>query len=397
MEPIFTAQETFAPNYFRDADLAMLDAIGWDYPPENTACDQALELTCGVRHFDNSLAGGAPDPPLGCGTGGNQDGAVWFYFVATSTSARLSTCDSAAQDSTIAVYEGPCGTLLEIACSEDDRCGSPGLSTVCLNELTIGQTYYVQLAARTSNDRGIYSLALECSCDAACADVCCSQAEPPATENGSLDRSRFISLVPGNPGRLTAIRVTLGSLYDPLPPNPGGPGADLSPFEGQTRWVGPPQTFTDNTIPPTQFRAALLQCDPYFADWSSEPIVFITGREIVPSSVYEAQTVDQRCMSAGVGEAGFSEALVLSTARWGDVTPPFQDPMAVNASQPNILDVAAVVDKVKVLPQAPPRVRVQLQPEIPAIGSTVNVIDVAMCVDAIRGKPYPFAGPQPCP
>ena len=397
MDPVFTVLETYHPDYLREGDLAMLDAIGWDYPPANTACEQASELSCGVRHLDNELAGGATDPPFSCGTGGAHDGSVWFSFTATSTFARLSTCSSSAQDSTIAVYEGVCGGLVEIACGEDGGCASAGLPAICLTDLVIGQTYYVQIAARTPADRGIYSLDLECSCAPACADTCCEPTDAADDDGEPLDNSRYIAFVSANPGRQTAVRVTFLSLYEPQPPNTPGPKPDFSAFNGQVRWVGPPQDFQESDAIPFTFRASTLQCEPYFQDWGAEELVYITGPEIVPSSVYQLQFVDEHCLAAQVGEDGFSTPLLVQTARWADAALPVQDPEAPSPNQPNILDVSALVDKLKGIVTAPPRVRAQLQPDAPEPASPMNILDVATGVDALKGFPYPFSGPSPCP
>ncbi len=170
MDPAFGSGETFYPNFLRSGDVDMFDAIGWDYPATNSGCDEALPLKCNsIRPFDNTAAGSAPDPAFSCGVGGAHAGAVWFSFVATSTSAGVSTCGSSMQDSTLAVYSGICGALIPIACSEDNACdGSPGLASVCLTGLNIGETYYVQAASKSAADRGLYTLRLDCSCFGAC-------------------------------------------------------------------------------------------------------------------------------------------------------------------------------------------------------------------------------------
>lgn len=137
-------------------------------------CDDAREVSCnGSVIVDNTFATDrTTDPGFSCHLGGpgqNGVGSVWAKFVATSSTARLRTCDSQppADDSIIGVYSGECGDLTEIACNDDTTgCASTGLnSDVCVSGLTIGQTYYVQLASWTEADRGQYELELICPAD----------------------------------------------------------------------------------------------------------------------------------------------------------------------------------------------------------------------------------------
>lgn len=169
MEPLLLTQETLYPEYYRGPDLALLDAIGWDNPLKNTACADPISIKCNAfRSLSNTVLGGSPNPPYSCGSGNAHTGSLWFSFVADATSANVSTCGSTAQDSTIAVYGGTCGSLVELACSEDGGCPAGGLSSVCATGLTIGQTYLVQISARTPAHRGDYLLQIDCSCKGGC-------------------------------------------------------------------------------------------------------------------------------------------------------------------------------------------------------------------------------------
>jgi hypothetical protein len=170
MDPAHSPGETLYPNLYRKGDHDMLDALGWDYPPEHTSCEQAWELTCnGRKSFDDSDVSNPPSPPYTCGNGASHDGTLWYRFTATATSASVSTCGSVAQDSTFAVYTGTCGSLVEIACSEDGGCSrASGLSTLCVSGLTIGDSYYIQMSARTAATRGLYVLEIGCTCTGSC-------------------------------------------------------------------------------------------------------------------------------------------------------------------------------------------------------------------------------------
>ncbi len=105
------------------------------------------------------------DPGYSChnaGSGTQAYGSVWVNFVAVSPTAQLITCNSQApaDDSLLGVFTGNCGNLNEIGCSDDvATCmASDYGSVICLQNLTVGQTYVVQLGAWTQADRGPYVL-----------------------------------------------------------------------------------------------------------------------------------------------------------------------------------------------------------------------------------------------
>lgn len=170
MDPSLSATETFYPDFFRVGDSAMFDAIGWDFPPENTSCEQAIPLKCGsIDSFDTSTNVQAPSPSYSCGSGSAHQGTMWFSFVASSASTQISTCGSDGTDTTLAVYSGDCGELVEVGCAEDGGCSTkPGLSVICLNGLLIGETYHVQVSSRTPADQRTYLIQLDCECPGAC-------------------------------------------------------------------------------------------------------------------------------------------------------------------------------------------------------------------------------------
>jgi hypothetical protein len=148
--------------------------------PENERCDQALHVKANSSTAIGTLYARwfASEPGFSCHgrePGARGTGTVWFQFEATHISARLHTCDSTppADDSILAVYrvgdsstpETACATLEEIACSDDEpRCGAGANSDLCAAGLVPGDTYYVQLAARTADDRGVYRLDIESPC-----------------------------------------------------------------------------------------------------------------------------------------------------------------------------------------------------------------------------------------
>jgi hypothetical protein len=169
MDPTFASGQTFYPNFLRSPDLNMFDAIGWDFPHPNQRCSQASEIACNSTvHFDNLPLVDPPSPLFSCRNGTSHVGTLWFAFTATHDSARISTCDSQAADPTFAVYESGCDSLVEIACGEDGGCPGSTTASLCVQGLTPGNTYYIQVAARNLASRGIIELDIQCSCDGAC-------------------------------------------------------------------------------------------------------------------------------------------------------------------------------------------------------------------------------------
>ena len=392
MEPNFCRGATFEPDYLQPPDLAILDAIGWDTPPANTSCQQADTLACGgTRWFDNSPISASPSPAPTCASGGVNDGTLWFSFIATATSARLSTCQSTAVNPTIAVFEGACGALTEIACSQDSSCAGPGTQAeVCLTDLGVGQTYYVQFSSGTAGDRGQYAIELHCGCDPTCAETCCVPLSAPLAATDQIDMGRYIAFAPGVVPDRAAVRLTLTSLQHPVPPNLGSyPPPDYSSLEGKVRWLGPVEDFVDTPALGTFFRASRTQCDPYIANWDNEAIVYVTGPEVVPSSVYQIEFVSESCIEAFGVSAGPFDQLSVTTSRWADVAPPYQDSIS-GALQPNVFDITAIVDQVKGSPSALGRPQTQLTPLSIDPNHVPSVIDITSVVDGVKGRAFPF-------
>jgi hypothetical protein len=218
---------------------------------------------------------------------------------------------------------------------------------------------------------------------------------PPVTGTGS-----------GNP---TAIRITLLDLQNPVPPNAACcPPPNFSAFESATctaageqegcaRWVGRPQTFLESgdSVALGSFHGARLQCSPFYHDWSREGLIQVTGAEIVPSSRYEVQVFAASCKGNEDFCTAVSNPVSIVTRRSGDITPRFNPPDP--STQPDALDVNALVNKFKNLPGAPIKAIAQLQPNLPELNADINALDISAAVDAFKGFAYPFGGPCPCP
>jgi hypothetical protein len=246
------------------------------------------------------------------------------------------------------------------------------------------------LSAGTPCDTGDW-----CSVNAQCdgAGRCITQ-----DDNGSAClKNRYITLSTAGLAGTSALRVTLSSLHRPDPPNVAAPGPDLSGLEGEVFYVGPPADYQETESPPTSFRGAILQCAPYYQDWSTEGPLHITGAAIVPSSTYLVEALPSTCMGTEDECTYVTARYTLATSRWGDVVTPFQAPYPTEVTQPDIRDVNAVVRRFNGIVTAPIKARSQLQGNDPNPSSPISIVDVANTVDGFKSFPYPYSGPSPCP
>ncbi len=198
---------------------------------------------------------------------------------------------------------------------------------------------------------------------------------PPIAAVGSSlwPKNRYISFQPTNVGAWVAFRVTKTTV-------PVG-----------TCWVSAPNS------------SGRAQCvnNPVFRVWS-EPVLHVGDCEIVPASTYQ--------IAAASSSLTFSTSLTVMTAPiptvngklWGDVAG------AMNASgwtppdrMTNLHDVLAVVSFINSAPPTLSFEAVNLQSQSsndPCLNSYVNVADVLIIVEAVRGTPFPFGvNPVNCP
>ncbi|MEJ5052603.1 T9SS type A sorting domain-containing protein [Chryseobacterium culicis] len=125
--------------------------IGTDsaLPPLNDECDNAIVLTvnpdlnCSVVTMGQT-AGATASGGAGVPCTGNPDDDVWFKFVATSTSHRISLINIVPTGAFYAdslinfqVFKGTCGNLTNFKCSY------PTMSNI--TGFTVGETYYVRV------------------------------------------------------------------------------------------------------------------------------------------------------------------------------------------------------------------------------------------------------------
>jgi len=207
--------------------------------------------------------------------------------------------------------------------------------------------------------------------------------DPPRPELPVRDKSRFLSIIPGNPGVNMAIRVKCTDL------------SGYVPWNNTVRWVGEPYAYPDenSAIPGNTMDASMLECEPLFRDWITVGVVHLYGGEVVPLSTYEIQTVDISCPDL-TDESCYSPPLVLYTGVWGDAVPPWADPLS--PPQPDFTDINAIVKKFLADPGAPCKAYAQLQPNCPFPERAIDFRDISSAVDSFLGVLYSSRYPGPC-
>ncbi|MBI4141977.1 DUF4215 domain-containing protein [Candidatus Woesearchaeota archaeon] len=204
-------------------------------------------------------------------------------------------------------------------------------------------------------------------------------------EPSAPSKNRYISFVPQNTGKQTAIRVKLKTLYDSTesPPRDANK-TDLNAFTGEYRWVGQPKVFSEKTSDTTQtFLGAQLQCTPHFTDRSTTEELNVFGAEIVPSSLYEVQETAQECGTEK--PECFTSPVQIKTSKWGDID---------NSGSVTFTDISKLVDKFKGYTTAPKMAQADVSPNTP--NQDVSFVDISAVVDAYKGLAYPYAGPASC-
>ncbi|MFQ5494216.1 MAG: hypothetical protein ACE5EX_02445 [Phycisphaerae bacterium] len=206
-------------------------------------------------------------------------------------------------------------------------------------------------------------------------------------------KNRYLSFTPAATARRQAVRIT----YVDIPP----PNSHLN---GSTAWVGAPQLVSENggSVAPipgfSSFNGATLSCTPVYRNWGTMGTVHVSHGTIVPGGLYSIQLVDEVC-DAG-NELNFSAALNVRLSRWGDLTGAFDGGNGVWTAPDGIVEVitdcVGLLDNFAGRVSAPIKARADLEPGTP--DRLINISDAVSCIDAFRGRAYPFdPGPPPCP
>ncbi|MGE4632985.1 MAG: hypothetical protein AAEJ47_08100, partial [Planctomycetota bacterium] len=117
-------------------------------PSAGDECGDAIVVIDGANAIDNTGMTTGTDPISDAQCPGTFLGQFvndgWYSYTATSTgSMEVSTCNSISFDSDIAIYNGPCGALTQIACNGDGCAGFTSLVTGVA--VTAGTEYLIRV------------------------------------------------------------------------------------------------------------------------------------------------------------------------------------------------------------------------------------------------------------
>ena len=240
---------------------------------------------------------------------------------------------------------------------------------LCFGQSLLMATISYELAASDIDDDGI-------------PDECqnCAISDAPEKEPTTAGQSRYLSVLPGNPGRQTALRVCAVDLPPPL-----------SNKIGTCQWASRPRAVSthagqSDAIAPTTTMAR-LSCQPDYADWGQHGVVHLFGELLVPGGVYEVRSIDLAC---GVAAEGFYSAeLAIESDQWADVAGPCQAGICpVPDGIVDITDLMAMVAAYEGGPDGVDKSVTDLGPGLP--DQVVDVVDIVLAIDAFGGESYPY-------
>jgi hypothetical protein len=131
--------------------------------------------------------------------------------------------------------------------------------------------------------------------------------------------------------------------------------------------------------------ASTLQCTPYYQDWSTIPLLHVTGEAILPSSSYDVENLAGICAGNEAACTAVSAPLTIATARFGDV---------IISGAANFPDIQSLVAKYQSKAGAPIKARSKIATTntrgLINIALDVGFADISADVAAYQGKPYPY-------
>ena len=195
-----------------------------------------------------------------------------------------------------------------------------------------------------------------------------------------LTTSRFLIFTAGDPDRIQAVRVS----FEDLP-------APFDIWNGSQLWLGPTSEVSENgaSVVPVagfpNFKAARLECEPFFTNWAELGAVSVFHEGIVASGLYRIDVIDETCDPDS--KAGFSPTLNLATAKLGDVVSTCQTvPCGSPQGSRTVLDVFAILQRFVSSPTSPRKARTEMVPACLDLVTTIS--DVVQGVNGFQGFDY---------
>jgi hypothetical protein len=127
-------------------------------PPPNNACATPSPIAVGATAYDTTEAT-TDGPANGCGSGSQVHNDIWFDYLATGTgTVTISTCNTAAYDTTLAIYNGlGCPPAAPLSCN-DDFLGCAGFTSQTSAPVTAGNHYLFRVGGFGASSKGTGTL-----------------------------------------------------------------------------------------------------------------------------------------------------------------------------------------------------------------------------------------------
>jgi hypothetical protein len=196
--------------------------------PANDECSSAIPLavntdnSCRITHLGDVL-GATQSRPI-CAFTGITARDVWFKFVATATTQRITVTqvDYNLVGFAFEVFSGNCTNLASFGCTLNGPLGYPGV--MVLPNLTIGNTYYIRF----------YPLRDGTSVGASIFSICINLVTPPYVVGGGCPRDTLVNIS----SSYATESVTWPVPRDSFPASisiPSGVYPDGTPYYGEGR------------------------------------------------------------------------------------------------------------------------------------------------------------------
>lgn len=226
--------------------------------------------------------------------------------------------------------------------------------------------------------------------DCATDPTCCPPALPPSPESPAIPKNRFITMVPGNAGQLTALEVTLVNL-----PTPFGIWNGRRMFVTEPRLVTEQQGAT-TPLPLPNFLTGHLRCTPDCQDWGTLGQIDVFSEAIIAGAEYEVRAVD--CACDLLDPVNYSAPLAINTSKYGDMVSQFRSGAwpPPDTTVDVTTDLLAILEGFKGLPTRPRKARTDLVDN--CLNLVIDISEIVDIIDAFRGFKYRFrpSSPDPC-
>lgn len=134
--------------------------------PSNNLCSSAATIDCtnnGGAGYAGDTSNATLDNQGDCTGDADADAPnVWYTLVGDGQDWTVSTCSTAAYDTSIGVFTGACGALTCIA-ANDDTTGCTGNTSEVTFNAANGTTYYVVVEGWNAGSTGTFTLNVTCT------------------------------------------------------------------------------------------------------------------------------------------------------------------------------------------------------------------------------------------